>query len=170
MSLLCHIHMYLSSYHLQHLANRFISGSPWGQTDTPFMFGPCRLLGSACSSPRFQQVVCSNGWFIYHTLAPPPFTTVIRVLTLLYKLTLQVRNMTCRHKYIHNLQLFFLFFYLTTRQVSWPQTLMSGISTDIVFQTVKYNPTSVEIVALILLYVNMLTQLRTTYLYLINFF
>ncbi len=124
MNLLYHIHTYLSSYLLQHLANGSISVSFWGKTAslstcwgyvTPSVW---LALVSAIASCLFQ-------WFIHHTFNPP--TTITQVLTLLYMLTLWVCNMTYKFTHIHNIQSFFLFSHLTSKQVSWPRTLISGI-------------------------------------------
>jgi hypothetical protein len=59
-------------------------------------------------------------------IQPPPFTTITQVLTHLCMLTSWVCDTTYKYIRIHKLQSFFLFFYLTFKQVSWPRTLMSG--------------------------------------------
>jgi hypothetical protein len=67
-----HIHTYLSSYLLQHLANRPISASSCGKTDPSSCFRPYFPLSSVCCSPRHQH-------------AQPPLYICYRVLTLSYK-------------------------------------------------------------------------------------
>jgi hypothetical protein len=78
-------------------------------------------LGLACPSFCYQQLVCSNCSYVTHS-SPP--TTITQVLTLLHMLGIMGtwHNM----QYICRLQSFFLFSFSTSKQVSWPGTLMLG--------------------------------------------
>ncbi len=69
---------------------------------------PQFLLSTRCLFQRFK----------YHTFNPP--TTITQVLTLLNMVTSWVCDLTQKYIHIHNLQSFFLFFHLTSKQVSWP--------------------------------------------------
>jgi hypothetical protein len=89
----------------------------------PLRFGLNQFL--LLTSCLFQQ-------FIYHTFSPP----ITQILTLLHMLTSWVCDIACKYIHIHSLQSFFLSSSLTSKQVSWPGTLMSGtVST---FNEVSY--------------------------------
>ncbi len=107
------------SYRLE----RLTSAAPRDGAYLPFrMLGLCCPLGLACPSFCYEQVVCSNSSYITHSVPP---TTITKMLTLL-QLTSWMFAMTYKYMHIYNLWTFFLFSCLTSKQVTWPWTLMSG--------------------------------------------
>jgi hypothetical protein len=95
---------------------------PEGRLTPSSCLGPCCQLGSVYSSPRHQHLVCLNGSYITRSTLTP----YNRVLALSYKKTPWIRDTTCKYLHVHNLKLFFSFFFLTSSEVSWSQTLISG--------------------------------------------
>ncbi len=79
-------------------------------------------LGLACPSFCYQQVVCSNGSYIIHSSPPHNYYTSLKTSTHVGILVARLDIFT----HSHDLQPLFLLFFLTSRQVSWPRTLMSG--------------------------------------------
>ncbi len=88
---------------------------PFGWCSPPRLGLPQFLLSTSC---LFQQ-------FIHHTFKSPyNYYTSLNTST-------HVGIMGARHDihiYLHNLQSFFLFSFLTSKQVSWPWTLKLGTS------------------------------------------
>jgi hypothetical protein len=122
-NLLYHIHTYLKAAIFCSTSRIGLSQPcPEGRLTPSSCLGPCCQLGSVYSSPRHQHLLCSNGSYITRSTLTP----YNRVLTLSYKKTPWICDTTCKYLHVHNLKLFFSFFFLTSSQVSWSQTLMSG--------------------------------------------
>jgi hypothetical protein len=118
------IHMYLSSYRLQHLVNGSISVSFWGKTDSLSMH-----WGHVAPLVQLALVSAINKLFVptvQISHVQSPYNGYTSLNTFIQVNILGVRHDMQTHTYVHthNLQLFFLFFYLTSRQVCWPRTLM----------------------------------------------
>jgi hypothetical protein len=83
----------------------------------------------ACPGFCYQQVVCS---MVHLSHIQSPYNCT-HVLTLIYKLTSWVCDTTYKFYTYTILQFFFLFFNLTSKQVSWPRTLMLGTRSRLPF-------------------------------------
>ncbi len=116
------------SYILEQLS----SGAPREWVHLGLVLGkdclPFRVVGLCCPPwlglPQFLlSTSCLFLRFIHHTFKSPyNYYTSLKTST-------HIGIMVARHDiftHIHDLQPFFLLFFLTYRQVSWPQTLMSG--------------------------------------------
>ncbi len=72
---------------------------------------------------RYQQVVCSDSSYITHSSPPQPLHKFWHFYTCCHYGCITIY---CIYTCIHIIQSFFLFSFLTSKQVSWPRTLMSG--------------------------------------------